>query len=213
MKTKPLLLIILITLLSCQSPNTEEEKTEEHFLKSSGGVLQVETSSPVDQTAPISENQEYLDWSSMRINGKFPLTASVKNIEGILGKADSVVNIDWNNTCSSRYRSEESKNVYFGGVEFEQFGDSLDFMHINFSKDHSVFLQNGNLKLNYATTLEEVRKHFPNAVKDISKGYYNIDGKETDAINLPLSKELSEGQWILMFQDGKLVRIDNWFPC
>lgn len=200
MKTKLLLIIPLIILLSCDSPNAEVEK-------------QLGISNTIGQSAPTGENEEYLDWSSIRVNSKLPLTASVQSIEGLLGKVDSVVSIDWSSTCSSGYRSDESKNAYFGGVEFEQFGDSLDFMHINFSQDQSVFLQSGALKLDHATTLIEVKKHFPNAVKGIGNGYYNIYGKETDAINLPPSKELSDRQWILMFQDGKLIRIDLWTPC
>lgn len=200
MKTKLLLVIPLITLFSCDSPNAEVDKQEV-------------TSNPVGQSAPIGENKEYLDWSSILINDNLPLTASVKSIEGLLGKADSVVSIDWSSTCSSGYRSDESKNAYFGGVEFEQFRDSLDFMQVNFSQDHSVFLQSGDLRLDHATTLEDVKKHFPNAVQNIGKGDYIIDGKETDAINLPPSKELSDRHWILMFQDGKLIRIDFWTPC
>ena len=214
MKTKLLQLLSLVALLSCHSPNAETEMKEGHSPDAGKDVLLPEaTSTPIDQTSRTAGNEEYLDWNSIRINGKLPLTTSAKNIEGILGKADSVVSIDWNNTCASVYRSTASKNAYFKGVEFEQFGDSLDFQLVNFTKDHSVFLQHGNLKLHHATTLEEIEKHFPNAVKDISKSYYIIDGKETDAVNLPPSKELSDGQWILMFQDGKLIRIDYWFPC
>ncbi|NEM96064.1 hypothetical protein [Pontibacter burrus] len=213
MKTKLLQLLSLAALLSCHSPNAQVENQDGHSPDAGKDVMREATSSPVDQAPRIAENEEYLDWNSVRINGKLPLTTSVKNIEGILGKADSVVSIDWNNTCSSGYRSAASKNAYFKGVEFEQFGDSLNFIQVNFSKEHNVFLQRGNLKLNHATTLEEVEKHFPNAVKDISKSYYIIDGKETDAVNLPPSKELTDRQWILMFQDGKLIRIDNWLPC
>lgn len=213
MRTKLLFLISQIAFLSCQSPNAETEKQESSLPEANIDSLETETSKTFVQASSTGENSEYLDWRSIRINGKFPLTASVKNIEGLLGKADSVVNIDWGRTCSSSYRSNDSRNAYFGGMEFEQFGDSLDFHLVNFSKDHSVFLQSGDLKLNHATTLEDIKKHFPNAVRDISKGFYFIDGKETDAINLPPSKELSDGQWILMFQNGKLIRIDNWFPC
>jgi hypothetical protein len=213
MKTKLLLLVSLTAFLSCQSPNAETEMQEEQLPEASKDVLQAESSTLVDQTSPIRENDEYLDWGSILINGKSPLAASVKNIEDILGRADSVVSINWMETCSSRYVSEDSRNAYFGGVQFEKFGDSLDFMHVNFSKDHSVFLQSGNLKLNHTSTLEEVEKHFPKAVKNIRKNLYHIDGKETDAVSLPPSKEFSDAQWILMFQQGRLIRIDLWFPC
>jgi hypothetical protein len=213
MKTTILLLLSQVFLLSCNSPNSEAGKQDNYLPKASRENLQAEASPPVLQSYPTGENDEYLEWGSILINGKLPLMTSVKNMESFLGKADSVISINWDNTCSSRYASEDSKNAYFGGMKFEQFRDSLDFQQINFSKDHSIFLQSGSLKLNHATALDEIKKHFPKAVKDIRKGFYLIDGKETDAVNLPPSKELSDGQWILMFQNGKLIRIDNWFPC
>jgi hypothetical protein len=213
MKTKILLLLSQIFLLSCNSPISETGIQDNHLHKAGTGNLQAEASTPVPQTNLTGENDEYLDWGRVLINGKLPLVTSVKNMEGLLGKADSVISINWDNTCSSRYASEDSKNAYFDGMQFEQFRDSLDFQQINFSKNHGVFLQSGSLKLNHATTLDEIKKHFPKAVKNISKGFYLIDGKKTDAVNLPPSKDLSEGQWILVFQNGKLIRIDNWFPC
>jgi hypothetical protein len=213
MKTKILLLLSQVFLLSCNSPTTETENQGNQLLDASTDNIQAEASHPAVQPYPTGENDVYLDMGSILINGKLPLATSVKKMENLLGKADSVVSINWNQTCSSRYASEDSRNAYFGGMQFEQFGDSLDFQLVNFSQDHRVFLQSENLKLNHATTLDEIKKRFPKAVKGIKKGLYKIDGKETDAVNLPPSKELSDGQWILMFQNGKLIRIDNWFPC
>jgi len=213
MKIKLILLIAQLVFLSCQSSNNESEKQESRLPEASTNTLASEASSPIVQTSPTGQNDEYLDWGSIRLNGKIPLVTSVKSVEELLGKADSVVSLDWNETCLSIYRSQDSKDAYFGGVQFEQFGDSLSFKLVNFSKDHRVFLQSGELKLNHATTLEEIKRHFPKAVNDIREGFYLIDGKDTDAVNLPPSKALADGHWILMFQEGKLIRIDYWFPC
>ena len=60
--------------------------------------------------------------------------------------------------------------------------------------------------------MEEVKKLFPNAAKNVSKmDVYKIG--EVDAIALPRSKTLSDRHWLLMFQTGKLIRIDDWSPC
>ncbi|WP_299706829.1 hypothetical protein [uncultured Pontibacter sp.] len=152
MKTKLLFLISQITLLSCQSPVADTEKQENRFSEVSIDSTQVEESVTDLQSSAEEENSEYLDWQSVRINGKLPLIASVKQIEALMGKADSVVTIDWDNTCSSRYRSSDSKDAYYGGYEFEQFGDSLDFQGVDFRKGEDVFLQVNNLKLSGATT-------------------------------------------------------------
>ena len=213
MKTKILLLLSQALLLSCNSPATEAEKQDNHYPEASTGNLQEEATQPIAHAYATGENEEYLEWESIRINGKFPLATAVKNVEGLLGKADSVVSIDWGETCAGSYRSEDSRNAYFRGVAFEQFGDSLELQYVDFSKGQRVFLQSGKLRLNHATTLEEIEQHFPNAVKNMGKDDYHIDGKKTDAVRLPHSKELSDGQWILMFQAGRLIRVENWFPC
>jgi hypothetical protein len=204
MKTKLLLLALLIPVLSCQSPDADAEQQE---------VTMPEEQSTIVQTAATGENKEYLDPSGIRINGKFPLVTSVKNINSLLGKPDSINTINWGETCFSSFRSEDSRIAYYKGIEFEQFGDSLAFQTVDFRRDKNLFLQYRNLKLNSSTTLEELAEHYPDAVKEIRKGFYRIDGKATDSIVLPPSKELSDEHWILMFQEGKLTRIDDWFPC
>lgn len=205
MKNKLLLLVLQVSFLGCQSPDTTETEQQKETV--------LEESSTIVPTAATGENKEYLEPFSIRINGKYPLVTSVKNINSLLGKPDSIATINWAETCSSDFRNEDSRIAYYKGIEFEQFGDSLDFQTIDFSKNKNLFLQSGDLKLDGSTTLDEIGKRYPNAVKEISKGFYQIDGKTTDSIVLPPSKELADGQWILMFQDGKLIRIDDWFPC
>jgi hypothetical protein len=204
MKNKLLLLISLIPFLSCQSPEVE---TEQQAIPEATAPART-----VDQTAIVRQNTEYLDPRSIRINGKFPLSTTVSNINGLLGKADSILSIDWAETCPSDFRDEDSKIAYYGGYQFEQFGDSLDLQSVDFRIGKDTFLQSNNLKLNSSTTVEELKQHFPNAVKDAHK--MDVSGiGEVDVIALPPSEALSDGQWLLMFQDGKLIRIDDWFPC
>ncbi|PRY08985.1 hypothetical protein CLV24_11936 [Pontibacter ummariensis] len=204
MENKLLLPILLVSILSCNTHSTEAEQQE--------NALPIESSNPVAQAVVTGKNVEYLDWKSVRINGKFPLTTTVQNINGLLGKPDSVNSINWDETCSSDFRSEESKLAYYSGYHFEQFGDSLDFQSVDFRKSKGLFLHSNDLKLNSSTTLEEIKTRFPNAAKDIEKmDVYEIG--EVDAIALPPSKGLSDGHWLLMFQNGKLIRTDDWFPC
>jgi hypothetical protein len=94
---------------------------------------------------------------------------SVKSIEGLLGRADSVISIDWENTCPSNFKSENSKIAYYRGFDFEQFGDSLSFLSVDFTEAKEAFLQSGDLKLSHLTTLEEFKKRFQEAIKNISK--------------------------------------------
>jgi hypothetical protein len=204
MKNKLLLFFLLVSFWGCQSPSAEVKQQE--------SSLPTAPSNTEAQTAATVQNTEYLDWRNFRINGKYPLITTVNNINSLLGKPDSVTTINWTETCSSDFRSKNSKLAYYDGYHFEQFGDSLDFQSVDFSIKKDLFLQSNDLKLNSSTTLEEIRKRFPQAAKNIDKmNVYEVG--EVETIVLPPSKALSDGLWLLMFQNGKLIRIDNWFPC
>jgi len=209
MRNKFLILLAQVMLLCCQSPNSSTEKQVNDSDKAVGVAANNEKQniSPIAGRQTSKEPREYLDWRSIRINNKFPLITTVKNIEGFLGKPDSVVKVDFDEICPSDFRSEDSKIAYYGGVHFEQFGDSLDFMSIDFTTEKKIFLQSGNLKLDHATTPEMIKEHFPTIMKDYVKGAI------IDDIGLPPTKELSDGQWLLRFEGGKLISFDDWFPC
>ncbi len=203
MKSKLLLPLILVSLWSCHTNSTEAEEQE--------SALAVERTPPVSLAA-TGEPAGYLDWQSVRVNGKHPLATSIHSLDELIGKPDSVISIDWNETCLSGFRSEDSQIAYYGGYQFEQFGDSLYFQSVDFRKSKDIFLQSNDLKLRSTTTIEEIRERFPDAAKGIKKmDVYEIG--EVDAIALPPSQDLSDGHWLLMFRNGKLIRIDDWFPC
>lgn len=210
-----LLLFTSVSLFCCQSPNAPMEKQEISAVEASDS-LHAQAYNPLLPNPATGEISEYLEWSSIKINNRLPLDTREGTIQTVLGKPDSVVAIDWAGTCSSNFISDDSKLAYYSGMQFEKSGDSLYFQVNDFQKNHEAFLQSGSLRLDHTTTLDDIRKHFPNAVKNVSKlGVYGLDdvSELMDAIVLPLSKELSEGHWILMFQDGKLRRLDYWMPC
>jgi hypothetical protein len=204
MKNKLLLALLLVSLWSCHSNGTEAEEQE--------STLAAEPIPPVALAAATVEPAGYLDWQSVRVNGKYPLATSIHTLDELIGKPDSVISIDWNNTCSSGFRSEDSQIAYYGGYQFEQFGDSLYFQSVDFRKSKDIFLQSNDLKLSSSTTLEEIKGRFPEAASRIKKmDVYEMG--EVDAIAIPPSQDLSDGHWLLMFRNGKLIRLDDWFPC
>ncbi len=210
MKHSILLFLAFISFIGCQSSETQIEDQK---------VSEVEEADTLKAYNPLLPNpatgkiEEYLEWSSISINNKLPLNTTLKDLNTVLGKPDSVASINWAETCSSNFKSEDSKLAYYKGMEFELAGDSLYFQLNDFRKDPKVFLQIGNLRLDHTTTLNDIKKYFPNAVKNIDKmNVYGVEG-EVESIVLSPSKELSEGHWLLMFQQGKLIRIEDWFPC
>ena len=146
MKHKLLLFITSVSLLCCQSPDVrvEDQKTATADAADSG---QAQSYNPLLPNPATGEITEYLLWESISINGRLPLATTVKNMEAVLGKPDSVVSINWSETCVSNFKSEDSKLAYYKGMQFEQYGDSLYFKVNDFRKNHNVFLQSGSLRL------------------------------------------------------------------
>lgn len=209
MKNNLLVFMAQAFLLCCQSPSIPTEKQEGNPFKGVANTPYSKIHRSV-QKSPAAKTSNYLDGRSIRIKDQFPLIAPVKDIEGLLGRPDSVVQVDFDEMCSSDFRSENSMIAYYGNgsMDFEQFGDSLDFQSVDFSKDKEIFLQSGDLKLHHATTLTEINARFPNARIE-----YTQAGDTIDTVILPPSKEPADGYWLLMFRDGKLIKIDDWFPC
>jgi TATA-box binding protein (TBP) (component of TFIID and TFIIIB) len=58
--------------------------------------------------------------------------------------------------------------VYIKGAEFERHQDSIVYRAVSF-KDAATFVDAGKLKLNAATSLEEVKKLFPEKRKKQSR--------------------------------------------
>jgi hypothetical protein len=190
LKMKNICLILLSCLiLGCNSLQ-EAENLENDSLK--------------NQAENPDGNPEYLDFQKMLINNKFPMSTEIKNIENLMGKPDSIVKVD--NEC----QGVSEVTYYYGLTHFVNEGNYLDMNSMNFAENQNLFIQYGSLRLDHNTTLEEIKKLFPESSKDISK--LTTDGikGELDVIGI---RQSGDGQWLLMFQNGKLVRLDDWFPC
>jgi hypothetical protein len=189
---------LLILILSAGCNTLQQETTTDDSI----------SANPAD-IADSNKIMEYLDGTRLKINDKFPLATSSKNIETLVGKPDSTVEAE----CTSGLRDQNSKIAHYGLTTFEAFKDSLQLGSIHF-KGSNLFLQYGKLKLNQNTTFTEIQKLFPVSSENVEKmNVYGIKG-DVDSITIsPSNNPRAEGKWILMFQKGKLIRIDNWFPC
>jgi hypothetical protein len=112
MKLRPLLLFVSVIHFRCQPSTDHINKQEESLSQSSLDTMLINPSKPNEQNPAPKENSEYLEWQTIRINGRLPLITTVKNMEGLLGKPDSVVHIDFDEICPSDFRSENPKIAY-----------------------------------------------------------------------------------------------------
>ena len=156
-------------------------------------------------------NAEYIDWTSARINGRLPLVSNTKDLYRLLGQPDSLVTPNYEDVSVRFYDEKEFKNAYFKGSEFEIYGDTAVVCLLNFEKNPDLEFTSGTLTLNHNSTLADLKKVFPKAVRDRSKiSVYEI-GKCT-GISLATWKYYNDNSWLLLFQKGRLIRIDHWMP-
>lgn len=156
-------------------------------------------------------NAEFIEWSSARINGKLPLSTNTKDIYQMFGQPDSIITPVYEDVSVSNFDNGNFKFAYFKDSEFEISGDSAILNYLNFEKQPDLVFNAGSLTLTHNTTLAELKKLFPKAVKDKNKSIVDKIGRCT-GISLATSKYYNDDLWLLFFRKGKLVRIDNFMP-
>lgn len=169
-------------------------------------VSSVKAQSPVRSHSNI----EYLDWKMLKINGTVLMKNTTKLLYQLLGKPDSIVKPNMDNICVSFY-NKPFKYLYLKGIQFELYGNTAIFSSIDFRRSN-IKLKCDNLTFDTNTTLTSLSKIFPSAVKEQEKMLLDAEG-EVMSIRLDTSKNPGDDAWILMFKNGKLIRIDYWMPC
>lgn len=157
----------------------------------------------------IQIDDEYIDWRSIRINGKLPLLTSKDLLFQFAGPADSIVAPG--DVCVSFY-DKPFEHGYFRGIEVEIYGDSTVITSLNFNKNHDLFVNAPRITLNHKTTLSDLQTLFPSAVKDKRQVDIYRFGMAI-AIELRTAKDPTDDAWLLFFSDGNLIRMDYWMPC
>jgi hypothetical protein len=156
-------------------------------------------------------NDEYIDWSSVRINGKLPFITNIKDLYQLLGQPDSIVTPVYEDVSIAYFYNDKFKFAYFKDSEFEISGDSVVISYLNFEKQPGLVFNAGSLKLSHNTTLVELKKIFPKAVKSKEKSNVDKIGKCT-GISVATSRYYNDDLWLLFFRKGRLIRIDYWIP-
>jgi len=161
------------------------------------------------------QNTEFMEPGKMRINGKFPLMTSVLKFDQIFGKPDSITRItDWDGICQSGIRDKYSTCRHYGGSTFESYNDSLSAKSIDFTKGSKFFVQYGKLRLDGNSTRAQLQKLYLESFKETQMVTTDGFTGMLEQVSIPMAKELEiESMWVLLFQKGKLVRIDYWLPC
>lgn len=155
-------------------------------------------------------NREYLDWKTLKINNQLPLLCKKVELIKLLGTVDSVKTPHYEDICAS-YFDSAFKYMYFGESRFETSGTMTVVC--------SIDLESGNIKLvspmitlDKSVTLEKIKRMFPVAIKNAELIEVDKKGKVL-SIKVATSKKETDDAWLLLFRNGKLIRIDHWIPC
>jgi hypothetical protein len=199
---KRILLFLLPLSLACV-----EKSNKSNTLKIQSNTLSI----AVNNIKKVDTTLEFLDWNSLKINNRLPLLCKKSEIIELLGQPDSIVVPNMNDICVS-YFEGEFKYIYFGKSQFETKGDKVVISSILFGDNNRVKINNGSIVLDNSMTIDKLASIFPNAVK--LKYEVTLDmGEKAMCVRLETSKVGGDNAWVLLFQNGKLIRIDFWMPC
>lgn len=158
-----------------------------------------------------SQAAEYLDWSSARINGTLHFLTTTDSLYQLIGRPDSVVTPDLDEICVSFY-DKHFKYGYFRGIVVEMYGDTSVVTAINFKDNPGMKVITASIIMDRSTTLSDVARVYPNAVRD--KHEIDIYGYgKALVITLNTSQLGTDDAWMLIFSNDHLIRLDYWMPC
>jgi hypothetical protein len=207
-------------LQSCKKEKkTEPENgTKTEILKTNINKKELNPAKEINGGSSKKESQEIevFDVNEMLFNGKSKRFFTLKDFEKNFGKADSIKSVNEEEPCVSIFGNEYGENLYGNylyknGSRFETSKDSVAIDEFRFY--NGSFLKYKNHIFNATTTLEDLRKIFPNAVKEIGEldvygeGRLHVIYLKEDANNI------SDGHINVFIKNGKLYFMHWWFPC
>lgn len=151
-------------------------------------------------------------------NGKLSRYFTVKEFEKTFGKPDSTKLLAEEEPCTFIFDTEtqtdnmnDNKYFYKDGSRFENFKEKVAVDEFRFFKNNFILFK--GKKLSALTTVIELQKIFPNAVKNI--GTMDVYGEgNLQVIQLREDdNNVSDGHLNIFLKNGKLYFMHWWFPC
>lgn len=151
----------------------------------------------------VKQYNEFIDRDNIKLNGFIPTIIDLKTITIKFGKPDSVTP-DYDDVNDK----EKLKYVYFKGVQFEKYNDTLTFKRIDFKNSPDCYISYRSVKLDSNTRFVDFKKLFP-----ISAEKNELSGTDQDKnqwIKIAGSIPKSGDEWDFLFdrEKGNLIRIE-----
>jgi hypothetical protein len=199
--------------VSCKDKN-------EVLIESSKPVVETEETKineKTDATKIADSLNEVMNEEDILFNGKLKRYFSLKEFEDVFGKVDSIKLMSEEEPCSYIFENEdgskdmEDKYLYKDGSRFENTKEKVAVDEFRFTKSNYILFK-GN-KLNSYTSITDLQKLFPNAMKSIGIMDVYKEGK-LQVIELREDENnVSDGHIKMFIKNGKLYFMHWWFPC
>ncbi|MFD0793648.1 hypothetical protein ACFQZX_08465 [Mucilaginibacter litoreus] len=212
-------LIFCLTMASCGGNTSETSKKPEQRTDSLKDFQNSITYSRQGDKSIHGTNNaiEVMAEKDILLNGRLKRYFTLNEFKSVLGEPDSSKLLSDIEPCTNIFQGAdgsvdpEAKYLYKNGSRFECSQDKIAIDEIRFT--NGDFLVFHRYKLNKNTTLADLRRIFPNAVKNI--GTMNVADEGTLQV-LKLREDddnVSDGHVNLFIKNGKLYFIHWWFPC
>lgn len=215
MKYFPIVFIIILF----QSCNKNKEEKEGVTSKTEQKDNKAKTDSAIQNTRHASEEikddgqDDVMLAKDIRFNGKLERIFDLRDFEKVFGKADSTKLMADEQPCSYIFEdgNENDQYLYKNGSCFENTEQKVGVSRFGFLNGNFILYK--GQRIDAKTTLDDIKKIFPNSVRNISHLEMYGEG-ELPVIRLREDKEgISDGHINIYFKNNRIYSIYWWFPC
>ena len=204
-----------LIVLSCNNKNTKSGEQYDVLTDS----LKTISATKIEADSPtIDEHQnEVMNEEDIYFNGKLKRYFTLEEFQNVFGKTDSIKLMSEIEPCNYIFENEdgskdiEDKYLYKDGSRFENTKQKVAVDEFRFTKDNYILFK--GRKLNSTTTIIELQRLFPNAIKNIGILDVYEEGKLQVFQLIEDENNVSDGHIKIFLKNGKLYFMHWWFPC
>jgi hypothetical protein len=192
---------VLLGLAACQSSPTTPTAV---------APVTATPAAPAPVTAVASE---HIDSDSLTVNGQPHRQLTTRQLTSQLGRPDSIAKgaVECGGGLDIPMGSPNGDFWYYGKTAYEVNGSQAILASFNVSTGKFQG-RLGRLLLNQRTTLEDVRRYFPQAAKAAD---VPATGRPGGVMSLPFIYKgtPADASLNLIFKQGHLQEVEFWYPC
>ena len=204
-----------LIVLSCNNKKTKSGEQYDVLTDS----LKTISATKIEADSPtIDEHQnEVMNEEDIYFNGKLKRYFTLEEFQNVFGKTDSIKLMSEIEPCNYIFENEdgskdiEDKYLYKDGSRFENTKQKVAVDEFRFTKNNYILFK--GVKLNSTTTIIDLERLFPNAIKNI--GILDVyEEANLQVIQLREDENnVSDGHIKIFLKNGKLYFMHWWFPC